>query len=188
MGLDMYAHRKLYVKRWEHQSPSESYAVRIERGGKSVDGVQSDRISGVEEEVMYWRKANHIHSWFVENVQDGVDNCAEYRIGWDELRALRDICQKVMEASYLVNGIQNSGTVYTKEHPQGMTARIPGKVIADATVAKELLPTREGFFFGSDEYDEDYLNYVIQTRDWAARMVSDSEAGVPGDIYYSSSW
>lgn len=27
------------------------------------------------DQVGYWRKANHIHNWFVENVQDGEDDC-----------------------------------------------------------------------------------------------------------------
>ena len=26
-------------------------------------------------EVMYWRKANYIHNWFVENIQNGSDDC-----------------------------------------------------------------------------------------------------------------
>ncbi len=137
---------------------------------------------------MYWRKANHIHGWFVDNVQGGTDDGRTYFVPWDKLRGLLKLCKKVTKASKLVDGMVYAGTVYTKEHPTGVVRRTPGKVIEDATVAKELLPTRSGFFFGSEEYDEQYLDEVERTRDWAERMLADSNAGVPGDIYYSSSW
>ena len=71
MGLDMYAARRVYVKQWDHQSPDERYAVQIACGGRPVPGIQAGRISVIEEEVMEWRKANHIHGWFVANIQSG---------------------------------------------------------------------------------------------------------------------
>jgi len=188
MGLDMYAARKLNVKQWNFQRPDERYTVQIAYGGKPVPGIKCDRISSVDEDVMYWRKANHIHAWFVDNVQSGEDDGREYCVGDDELRELHAVCQKVIEASKLVDGTVDDGTVYDKDHPDGIVQRTPGKVIEDATVAEQLLPTRSGFFFGDTEYDECYLNGVIRTRDWAAEMLADRENGVPGDIYYSSWW
>ena len=188
MGLDMYAARRLYVKQWDHQSPDERYKVQIAHGDKPVSGIQSDRISSVEEETMYWRKANHIHGWIVDNVQDGEDNCGTYHVDWDQLRALLVTCDHVIKASKLVDGMVDNGTVYDKEHPKGLVQRTAGKVIEDATVAKAILPARQGFFFGSTEYDEDYLDEVVSTYDWAFRMLADHKNGVPGDIYYSSSW
>lgn len=184
----MYAARRLHTKQWEHQSPDERYTVQIAYGGKPVSGIQSDRISRVEEDVMYWRKANHIHGWFVDNVQGGNDDCGDYNVDDDKLRELLSVCKKVIKASKLVDGTVYTGTVYDKENPNGLVQRTAGKVIKDATVAKKLLPTTEGCFFGNDEYDEDYLNDVVATRDWAERMLADSKAGVPGDIYYSSWW
>lgn len=188
MGLDMYAARRLYVKQWEHQSPDERYPVQIVHGDKPVSGIQSDRISDGEEEVMYWRKANHIHGWFVDNVQGGKDDCESYHVNWNRLRELYSVCTKVIEASKLVPGMVYAGTVYDKDHPKGATQRVPGTVIEDATVAMKLLPRRAGFFFGSMEYDEDYLKDVEETRDWTLRMLEDRNNGVPGEIYYSSSW
>ena len=49
------------------------------------------------EDVGYWRKANAIHKWFVDNVQDGVDNCAEYVVYKSQLELLRDTCKRVLE-------------------------------------------------------------------------------------------
>ena len=55
-------------------------------------------IGGYKEstEIGYWRKANAIHRWFVENCQDGIDNCATYYIGYKDLKRLRDLCVKVL--------------------------------------------------------------------------------------------
>lgn len=188
MGLDMYAARRVRVKNWSHQQPNERYAVRVARGGKPVPGIQSERLSAVEEEVMYWRKANHIHAWFVDNVQDGKDDCGTYHVGWEQLRSLLVVCDKVIKASKLVDGYVDNGTVYDKDHPKGLVQRTAGKVIEDATVANAILPPRAGFFFGIYEYDEGYLDDVVKTHDWASRMLKDHENGVPGAIYYSSSW
>ncbi len=184
----MYAVRKVYVQQWDHQSAEERYSVQIGRGGKPVPGICPERISEIEEQVMYWRKANHIHAWFVDNVQGGQDDCLSHHVGWDELRTLLSVCERVLDASQLDEGTVYAGTVYDQEHPEGLVQREPGKVIKDATVARKLLPTRDGFFFGNDEYDEDYHQDVVGTRDWIVGMLADYEAGVPGDIYYQSSW
>ncbi len=184
----MYAARRLYVKQWDHQPAQERYTVQVARGGTPVPGIQPERISNIEEEVMYWRKANHIHAWFVDNVQYGQDDCGTYDVGWEHLQELLSRCKKIIEASELVDGMIHTGTVYNQEHPNGLVEREPGKVLKDATVARELLPTRGGFFFGSTEYDEDYLNDVVRTHDWAISMLADHDAGVPGHIYYQSSW
>lgn len=184
----MYAARRLYVKNWDSTPAEERYSVQIEYGGKPVPGIQSDRISGVEEEVMYWRKANHIHGWFVDNVQGGKDDCGKYRVRKEQLVQLFGACEEVIRASKLVDGMVTVGTMHSREHPKGIVQREPGKVIEDSTVAEKLLPVRQGFFFGSYEYDDGYLDDVIQTREWAARMLADIKNGVPGDIIYSSSW
>lgn len=47
---------------------------------------------------MYWRKANQIHDWFVQNVQDGEDNCRPYYVNRDKLKELLDICEQVLDA------------------------------------------------------------------------------------------
>ena len=40
-------------------------------------------------EVGYWRKANQIHNWFVENIQNGIDDCDYHReVREEDLREL----------------------------------------------------------------------------------------------------
>jgi len=48
------------------------------------------------EEVAYWRKANYIHKWFVDNVQNGVDDCGAYRVSKEKLQELYDILNEVI--------------------------------------------------------------------------------------------
>lgn len=44
----------------------------------------------------YWRKANAIHYWFVDNVQYGEDNCLPHCCEIDTLIELRDTCKEVL--------------------------------------------------------------------------------------------
>jgi hypothetical protein len=39
-------------------------------------------------EVGYWRKANAIHGWFVDNAQNGVDDCGYYELTKEILEKL----------------------------------------------------------------------------------------------------
>jgi hypothetical protein len=96
MGLDMYLSRKTYVKQWSHQKPEEQFEITITKGGKPYDGIDISNVTNIEEEVGYWRKANQIHRWFVENIQNGVDNCGEYSVSKGELEELRNICTEVL--------------------------------------------------------------------------------------------
>jgi hypothetical protein len=95
MGLDMYLSKKTYVKQWEHNPPEETYEVTVTKGGKPVEVIKANRIKYIEEEVGYWRKANQIHKWFVDNVQSGNDDCKEYYVDIDDLMNLLDACKQV---------------------------------------------------------------------------------------------
>lgn len=77
MGLDMYLHKRTYVKQWAHIPPEKQYLVIVTRGGQLDEGVKSKRITEVVEEIGYWRKANAIHAWFVQNAQGGRDECQD---------------------------------------------------------------------------------------------------------------
>lgn len=97
MGLDMYLSKKTYVQNWDHHNPEERHEVIVKRGGKLVDSIKPERVSYIEEQVGYWRKANHIHNWFVQNVQNGEDDCKSYYVDIDDLMNLLDMCKQVKE-------------------------------------------------------------------------------------------
>jgi hypothetical protein len=150
MGLDMYLSKKTYVKQWDHQSPEEKYEVVVTKGGKPVDGIKAKRVKYIEEEVGYWRKANQIHKWFVDNVQDGVDDCRDAYVDSEQLHELLELCKKVQ---------------------------------ADHSLAEKLLPSTNGFFFGSTEYDDWYFNDIENTIKILEEALEDGDS-----FYYSSSW
>ena len=102
--------------------------------------------------VAYWRKSNQIHGWFVDNVQDGIDNCQKHIVYRDKIEQLRDTCMEVL---------------------------------ADNSKAEDLLPNGEGFFFGSQEYDEYYFGDLQVTVQMLNRAL---ELPENYDLYYQSSW
>lgn len=104
MGLDMYLEKRTHVRQWDFQKPEEQYNVEVTKGGEPIN-IDPKRVTYVVEEVGYWRKANQIHQWFVENVQGGEDNCAEYYVGSDKLEELLDLCKKVQTDNSLAEDL-----------------------------------------------------------------------------------
>lgn len=137
------------------------------------------------ETVADWRKANHIHNWFVKNVQDGNDNCGTYEVTKDKLEELLTICNEVLTASKLVEGKIKNGYRYTNGKEEVIYE--DGEYIEDSSVAEKLLPTRSGCFFGSTEYDQWYLSDVKHTIDVIEKVLSTTnfEHEI---VMYSSSW
>lgn len=179
----MYAFKKTYVKNWSHMKPEELHEITVKKGGEIVKSIKPERIYEIVEEVAKWRKANAIHKWFVDNVQDGEDDCKEYHVSHDQLTELRDLCAKVLAASELIDGYVKNGDKL--ENGKWIPQLEEGKLIKDATVAHDLLPTTQGFFFGSPDYNEWYLEDIQYTFDTLNSILSEEEHA---DIYYSSSW
>lgn len=46
---------------------------------------------------IYWRKANAIHIWFVENVQNSEDDCNKYEVSKEQIKALLILCDAVLK-------------------------------------------------------------------------------------------
>ncbi len=97
MGLDMYLSKKTYVKNWSFHKPEEKHTISVKKGGKSRKDIKPKRVSHIVEEVMYWRKVNAIHSWFVENCQNGIDECQESYVSREQLEELASICEEVVK-------------------------------------------------------------------------------------------
>ena len=135
----------------------------------------------------YWRKANQIHQWFVENVQNGKDDCDEHRVSRQRLQDLVDICKKVCDASKLIPGVIGNGYTYEKVGEEMVQKPIleSGQIIEDPRVARELLPTTDGFFFGSTDYNEYYLQDIEDTIKQLEPLLTEKS---DGHFYYQSSW
>lgn len=156
MGLDMYLKGRRYISKYIDERDTERSAS-IQNLFPELSDLE-DRwdkgsvVNGVEAEVGYWRKANHIHYWFVENVQGGTDDCRSYRVDREQLTELRELCQRVLSFKHLAN---------------------------------ELLPTKEGFFFGNTEYGEYYYQDIEQTV-----KIIDQALKLPNiwEFEYHASW
>jgi hypothetical protein len=92
MGLDMYLERKIFVGgRW-----GADFQITVVHDGENVE-VNPEKVMYICEEFACWRKVNAIHNWFVENVQEGVDNCANYEVSLGDLKSLLGTVEEVLE-------------------------------------------------------------------------------------------
>jgi hypothetical protein len=181
MGLDMNLFRKSYVKNWEHQTPDQKHMITIAKGGKARADIETEKIAYVIEEVAYWRKQNAIHNWIVKNCANGVDKCQEIYVSDENIKKLLTIVNTVLSGSKLKEDMVKNGTSY--ENGKATINWEKGKTIADKTMAEMLLPTAEGFFFGSTDYDEWYYEGLVETKEVLEKAI---EKG--GDYYYQASW
>lgn len=167
MGLDMYLVRKKYIgAEYEHRNVKGTIYITI--GDKQIP-IDFNRVRYIEESVGYWRKANAIHKWFVDNVQDGVDNCQSYYVSTEKLEKLLELCKKVKK-----------------------TVKVKDGIIENVEEIEELLPTTDGFFFGSTDYDEWYMQDIDYTIKMLGQILREekklNEQGFYSDFEYSSSW
>ena len=140
----------------------------------------------IAEHVGYWRKANHIHNWFVENIQDGIDDCAYHREVTDEdLLELLDVCKRVLDSCEMVDARLNVGTQYSN----GKATPIfeDGQLVKNSAIAEELLPTASGFFFGGMAYDSYYVEDIKNTIDIIKNVLETTDFDTQM-VYYVSSW
>lgn len=107
MGLDMYLERK---KR----------------------NVEADA-ENAWEEVMYWRKANQIREWFVNNLLDVVENCKRTPVYLSDLEELVETCETVLadhsKAKELLptsSGFFFGGTEYDEWYYQDLEETVEG--------------------------------------------------------------
>jgi len=153
MGLDMYLYKKNYVKNWSFTNPEDRHEITIKKNGEEVKSINKEKIVYVIEKLAYWRKFNALHKWFVDNCQDGIDDCKDAYVSLDNLKYLLNILKEIS---------------------------------LDNSKAHELLPSKEGFFFGFTEYDEYYFNKINDTIKILEEIIKNHTC--ISDYIYSSSW
>ena len=144
------------------------------------------RYGSIMEQVGYWRKENMIHQWFVDHVQDGIDDCCYHNECTKEiLEELLDTCEKVKQIAVLKPGKIVNGMTFKNGKVENCYE--DGEVIVNADEVAALLPTQGGFFFGGTEYDNWYMRGVEYTIDILTRVLetTDFEKEM---VYYGSSW
>ena len=191
MGLDMYLNkcdrrawgfRDIDIDDAKENKPKLYETIKPylhERGGEYY------RWESIFEDVGYWRKANAIHRWFVENVQDGKDDCDYYEVSKEQLEELLGLCIKVRDLSKLEHGWVKNGE--TLANGKWCPCMEEGDYIVNPEVAEELLPTTGGFFFGSTEYDQWYMEDIVQTIDIITQVLETTDFDTHM-IVYGASW
>ena len=183
MGLDMYLEgsfsKRAYVQPTDQQYADmrEGKEVTVERSQALIDALESTGLQNAPIEhysnhltyvfpIITWRKANQIHKWFVDNCQEGNDNCQRHWVSESDLEELLEIINEILE-------IKDPTEKVTK--------------------AKELLPTDiEGCCFGSEEYDDYYFEDLEKTKKVLDKLFAYEETAEDGhhfdNFYYQSSW
>lgn len=154
MGLDMYLRAEKYCSNHEFSTAAKRKQAKavLKAAGAKLDA-ESVTVSVT---VAYWRKANAIHAWFVDNLAGGTDDCSPVYVSREDLVKLKKLCKKTLSSP-------------------------------DKQAARDMLPTRSGFFFGSTEYDEcyqeDLKNTISQLTD-VLEYYPENE----WTFYYEASW
>lgn len=163
MGLDMYLYREIYVGA-HHEYRNVQGTVELthaeDNGERIPINVDVNKIVSIIEHLVYWRKANAIHNWFVNKVQGGNDDCSEYNVFRSDLEELWQICNEILN--------------------------VEDKDQRDA-LAMKLLPPVSGFFFGSTTLDEWYYMDLEKTRDILGKEL-EKPANYEISYKYQSSW
>jgi hypothetical protein len=85
---------------------------------------------------------------------------------------------------HCADGVDDCNPIYVG--PDGLRSLLEDvrKVRAKPSLAPKLLPTTAGFFFGSTDYGEDYMQDLIDTE----KIIESALADEGGDVYYHASW
>ena len=190
MGLDMYL-EKCNRKMWDYRNldindvkvnnPTlyEELKPFIIQRGKYIHW------ESIFTEIGYWRKANAIHRWFVENVQNGEDDCDYYAVSKEQIKELLEICITIKNKSKMQKGFVKNGETY--KNGMWCPCYEEGEYIVNPEIASELLPTQDGFFFGGTAYDQWYMENIKSTIDILTKTLEETDFDREM-VVYNSSW
>lgn len=117
-------------------------------------------------------------SWALSDFGSYVEVPAAY---WRKQNAIHqwfvDNCQ---------GGTDDCREAYVSREQLEELLSICAQIVADPSLAQQLLPTQSGFFFGSTDYDDWYFDGLRETVDRLRMLLND----VPHEweFYYHSSW
>lgn len=97
MGLDMF----LYIKRNDYRSKYINDGNLELKYPKDITEFIPEPACGLSVsretsyQVGYWRKANHIHKWFVDTCANGEDDCNRIYLSIAQVEELLSLCKQV---------------------------------------------------------------------------------------------
>lgn len=175
-----------------------SLDIGIEKGNKvfneiveklDLADIQTEKmgweILNIHKSVMYWRKANAIHNWFVQKFAfEGEDNCQPLWISKesmaDEFR--RDLLMALANPERTYE-LQNPITKYALDD---FLAKNP----IDEKTYENPMPPQEGFFFGSTNLDDYYYSTIEDTYAEITTLLNklDDKGNDRVSFIYQASW
>ena len=99
------------------------------------------------------------------------------------LLELKHDCEVVLNGSRIVNGKVWNGR--TLENGEWKDCFVQGEVIEDSSLAEELLPIQSGFFFGSQQYGEWYINDLRHTIEVVDNVLNRTDFNEEELLYYA---
>lgn len=168
MGLDQWLTAKKFL--WTDSVKDKERTEEIKDIIDVDKSLEIGRVKEISFELTSWRKANHIHKWFVDNVQEGEDDCKEYGVSMEQLQELLDVINEILGTNIKEKIVHSLKDGFDKEK------------------AEKLLPTQSGFFYGGTDYDEYYLEELKDTQEFLTKLLKNKDKFEDLDIYYSSSW
>ena len=204
-----YAHRSLDYKKWKEvckkerikftdtltdwgipESMTLEKAQVLESEYKDKSPVAQFKSFSLFDEVGCWEKANHIHAWFVMNVQGAIDDCSYYFVTEDNFLELKETCEKVLALNPFSTDVDvskrtdlfyvsilslvESGAI-TKDDYEEMKAKL-----------EEIMPTQSGFFFGETDYNAGYFQLVKNTLEIVYKILENGDFDKEVYLYHSS--
>jgi len=101
VGLDMYLSARKYVGRNDYSDRqnvkvSSDFNIMVDLAPEGLTKYSDFGGISVSYPVGYWRKANAIHGWFVNELAGGVDECQDIYVPREKLVELRDLCKSAV--------------------------------------------------------------------------------------------
>lgn len=234
MGLDLYMTEKRHFGGFNAKEvKAQIEVVNDNDPNETHELVANDYGMTVERTVIYWRKANQIYKWFIDNCMKEYENDTRISVSIEDLKELLETCKKVAksisfatdqvecgtrlstveggkkvflislitdEKNRVVDIVKN-GTSTIKALKKGdlfivegekngwnelkeiekrddrysihTTMWEIGKIVDNPSVAQKLLPTQNGFFFGSTDYTEWYAEQINDTIKDLEKVIAD---------------
>ena len=169
MGLDQYLNVSQSESNWnfevDKRGENDKYNKILDIMGLDKAKLEHHPSVTIEYTAIYWRKANQIHGWFVDNLGEGEDTCQEMYVPREALVELQSECAKLLSAK----------------------ATLDDEAVKE--LAAEVLPPMGGFFFGTYEIDEWYWRDIQHTYDSLTELLSEiPEGSWDHRITYQASW
>ena len=133
-----------------------------------------------------------IYEWQYKKMCDGVHSIAEVREFFEDFGkwyyAESDAYFRKVNFVYhfFAPKLEDECCFVTKADLEELISRCE-KVMADHSLAKELLPTQNGFFFGSTDYDDWYYEDVEDCKKQMTKLLDDFDEETDV-IYVIMSW